>query len=286
MTDILEHARQLGPAGRILLIVALALAAHLVVRLVRRAATWLLAPTATGPQTLLRRYPKFATITTIIASALTFAVYFTAIGLIFREAGISLTAYFASASVIGLAIGFGSQGLVQDVVIGLTLIFSDVLNVGDVADVGGQTGRVESIGLRFTTLVTLLDQRVQVPNRNIAQINRYRKGHIRGYVDVQVPSATTDEELIGVVEPIAKGMHAQYRGIVLAQPELMGIRSAEPGSWRYLRIKFRLWPGQGALIENVFRQRVLASLRQKDAAYADWMISTIYRVQSEPRVHV
>jgi moderate conductance mechanosensitive channel len=273
----------LQPGERVAVILVVALLSHLLVRLVRRGARWFLAPPGTGPHAFLRRYPKAATLTTIVASALTFAIYFTAFGLLLRELGFSLTAYLASASVIGLAIGFGSQGLVQDVVIGLTLIFSDVLDVGDVADIGGQTGRIESIGLRFTTLVTLLDQRVHVPNRSITQINRYRKGHIRAYADIQVPDSMADEALVRSIEEIARGMHAQYRSIVLAPPELLGIRSADPGPWRYLRVKFRLWPAQGALVENVFRQRALAVLRLGDPAYPDWMISVTYRAQQEPR---
>jgi small conductance mechanosensitive channel len=93
--------------------------------------------------------------------------------LLVQEAGISLKTYVASATVIGLTVGSGLQGLVQDVITGLTLIFSDTLNVGEVVDLSGQTGRVDRIGLRFTTLITLLEQRVHVPNRNINQISRY-----------------------------------------------------------------------------------------------------------------
>src|SRR5690606_22150626 len=58
------------------------------------------------------------------------------------------TTYFASASVIALAIGFGSQGIVQDVVTGLTLIFSDLIDVGDMVEISGQSGVVRSISMR------------------------------------------------------------------------------------------------------------------------------------------
>ena len=130
-------------------------------------------------ETFIRRYPKIATVTTILVSGLTFTIYFMAIGLILREFKVSLTAYLASASVIGLAVGFGLQGLIQDVIIGLTLIFSDVLSIEDVVELSGQVGKVENIGLRFTTLVNLHGQQIYVPNRNIAMISRFRRGAIR-----------------------------------------------------------------------------------------------------------
>jgi Ca2+/Na+ antiporter len=64
-------------------------------------------------------------------SAVIFSIYFFGFGLVLQELGVNLTAYLASATVIGLAISFGSKGLVQDIVIGLTLIFSDAMEVGD-----------------------------------------------------------------------------------------------------------------------------------------------------------
>lgn len=241
--ELPSFVADLPPVLRILIILLLAVLAHFGVRALRALGQWILTPRGDPKDAFARRFPKGATIITIAVSALTFTFYFLAIGLIFKEFGISLTAYLASASVIGLAVGFGSQGLVQDVVIGLTLIFTDVLDVGDMVDISGQTGRIERIGLRFTTLVNLLEQRVYVPNRNITQINRYRNGYVRAYVDVQLPEAVMPDEAVSRIPPIARGMRTQYEAIVLTEPEIMGVLTAEPGGWRFLRIKFRLWPG-------------------------------------------
>jgi len=275
----MDLIREMTLGSRIALIAVLAVAAHVLVLLVRGLGTWVLAPDTAGPSALARRRPKLASVTTLVVSTVTFVIYFGAVGLILGELGISLTTYFASATVIGLAIGFGSQGLVQDIVIGLTLIFSDVLDVGDVADIGGQTGRVQSIGLRFTVLRTLVDQRVFVPNRNITQINRYRNGYVRVYVDVQLPGGVPEDEVRAEVEGLADGMFSQHGDIILAAPETFGVRDAGPGRWRYLRLKFKIWPGQGALIETTFRQRVLAALRRRSEGYADWMVVVTYRAR-------
>ncbi len=278
MSTVLAALRELTLGSRIAVIAVLAVAAHFLVVLVRRIGTWVLAAD-TGQRALVRRRPKLASVVTLVVSSVTFVIYFSALGLILGELGISLTAYFASATVIGLAVGFGSQGLVQDIVIGLTLIFSDVIDVGDVADIGGQTGRVESIGLRFTVLRTLVDQQVFVPNRNVIQINRYRKGYVRVYVDVQLPEDVAGEEVGQELEKIAQGMHAQHPEIVLTEPEAMGVRTAGPGEWSYVRVKFRIWPGQGPLIEGTFRQRVLAAMRRRTGEYPDWMVVVTYRAR-------
>ncbi|HEY8469470.1 MAG TPA: mechanosensitive ion channel domain-containing protein [Longimicrobiales bacterium] len=281
MENVLSFLQELPIPARIVAILVIALVAHVLTRVVHRIGDRIMAPHGGGPYGLARGRPKVASVTTLIVSALTFTIYFAGLGLILVQLGVPVAGYIASATVVGLAIGFGAQGLVQDVVSGLTLIFSDVLDVGDVADIGGQTGRVEAIGLRFTTLVTVLDQRVFVPNRSIAQINRYRKGYIRAYADAQVPAGVTDEQALAVIEPLARGMFRQFQGIVLTEPEILGVRAAEPGGWRFVRVKFRLWPGQGALIEDTFRQRVIHALRELDPGYADWMVTVTYRTAEE-----
>lgn len=273
----------LSPALRIVIIVTVAAGAHLLVRLARVGVGRLLtAPRRgrrTAEDTLARRYPKFASVTSLLYSAFTFAVYFVGLGLVLEELGVRLTAYLASASVVGLAIAFGSQGLVQDIVIGLTLLFSDAFDVGDVIEyAGGQAGRVEQIGLRFTIVNNFLGQTVYLPNRTIGTVSRYRGGCVRMYVDVQVPPGLKDEELTALVEPLLRGLRSQFAAIVLSDPEVLGIRDAEPGGWRYLRATLRLWPGQQATVEPVVRQRLLAALRERVPDYPDWMLSVTNRI--------
>jgi small conductance mechanosensitive channel len=186
--NLINILTDINPILRIFLIIGLTVAAHFAVKTIRRFSQYLLMmkvdSKTTSEASLSRRYPKLATIITIFVSALTFTIYFVAVGMVLREFKISLTTYFASATVIGLAVGFGLQGFVQDLVIGLTLIFSDALNIGEVVKLGDEIGRVDNIGLRFTALINLHGQRILIPNRNIAIISQFRGGCIRAYVDI------------------------------------------------------------------------------------------------------
>jgi small-conductance mechanosensitive channel len=281
--DLSQFLASVSSPVRIMVVILLAIFAQLVVWGLKQFGRWLLTPKSKGytvpAEVFTRRHPKIATLTTILVSAATFVIYFLAIGLILREFKVSLTAYLASASVIGLAIGFGLQGFVQDVVIGLTLIFSDALNITDLVELSGQVGKVESIGLRFTTLVNLHGQEIYIPNRNIGMISRFRRGAIRAYVDVQLPNDLGEKDVADEIQSIASGMYSQHKSIILTQPEIFGLKETKGGNWRYLRIKFRLWPGQGALIENTFRQRVVAMMKEIYPAYADWMVTVTYKVE-------
>jgi small conductance mechanosensitive channel len=283
MIEIIELLKSLPASLRILSITLLAVMAHFLVRGIRRLSQWLLSLQlgVSDPKTekIVKRYPKIVTISTILVSALTFTIYFMAVGLILQEFKISLTAYLASASVIGLAIGFGSQGFVQDVVIGLTLIFSDSLDIGDVVELSGQVGQVDKIGLRFTTLINLHGQLIYIPNRNISTIGQFRGGCIRAYVDIQIPDNIDEKSVTEKIHSIGLGMHKQHKSIILTPPEIFGIKEIKEGNWRYLRIKFRIWPGQNELIEKSFKQRVILVMKQLYQEYADWMITITYKVE-------
>lgn len=260
--------------------IALAFAVHIIVRVTRHISEWLIirSHARRNPIGFVTQRPKFVTLTRLIVSAITFMVYFLAVGLVLREMlNFDFTTYLASASVIGLAISFGSQGLVQDVVIGLTLIFSDAVDVGDVVELSGVIGRVEQIGLRFTQLTNFQNQQVFVPNRNITNVARFPHGSIHAYADVQVPRKADPVTVQARVREVANGMQAQFGTTILDPPALGPITAAEPGGWSYLRVRFRIWPGQQALIENTFRQQMVSCLKAIDPGYADWMVTVTYR---------
>ena len=102
---------------RVLVIALVLIGLQLAIWLLRRAAR------VFSGRRFTSKTSKAATIVSLTSSILLFAVYFVSFGLIFRELGLSLKAYLTSASIIGLAVGFGSQGIVQDVVTGLTMVF-------------------------------------------------------------------------------------------------------------------------------------------------------------------
>src|SRR5215469_12499645 len=170
------------------IIVLFALLTHVAVKAIRHASEWFILKSHVkkNPLAFVTEQPKFTTLTRLIISAVTFAIYFLAIGFILVEGmHVDMTKYLASATVIGLAISFGLQNLVQDVVTGVTLIFSDTIDVGDLVDLGGVIGRVERIGLRFTKLLNFYNQEIFVPNRNIGNVSRFPRGGIYAYADVQ-----------------------------------------------------------------------------------------------------
>ncbi len=274
MIDLVEEAfKGIGIVEKILVIGFFAFVAHLGVIGIRKISRSLLKSR--------HKYSsgKFKSVTSLLSSILIFTLYFTAIGLILKELGVSLTAYLASASVIGLAVGFGSQGIVQDVVTGITLIFSDLYDIGDMVEISGQTGIVRSIGMRFTVLENSFGAAVFIPNRTINNVINYPRGYVRCLVDVILPN---DKELTIKFEELIKDLCSalpdQFPGIMVYPPSIEGkIKTTEDK--QILRVKFRIWPNRGSPIETSFKQELLIKLKELDKNYQDWMVSVNYEIE-------
>jgi len=278
-------AQESSPGTRILLIIVLAVLVHVLARVIRHISEWFITQgrAQKNPLGFMTQQPKFITLTRLIVSGVTFVIYFLALGLILEELGVNLTAYLASASIIALAISFGSQGLVQDVVISLTLIFSDTMDVGDMVEIVGATivvGRVEEIGLRFTTLRNFYNQVVFIPNRTIANVSRFPHGGVFAYADIQIPAGADRDKAVQAIGNIARGIWTQFSAIILGEPAIGPVETASGGGWDFVRVHFKIWPGQGNLIETTFRQQIIGAMKIFSPNYAEWQVPVTYRAMT------
>lgn len=263
-------------ALRILAYVGIVAATHLLVMLLRRAAANIARNSSS------RRYRKLRSLATVVTSAVVFSLYFAAFYLVLREfTDVSLTAYFASASIIGLAVAFGSQGIVQDVVTGLTLIFSDLIDVGDLVEISGQTGFVRSISMRFVEIENALGAAVFIPNRTIGNVVNYPRGYVRCLVDVSLHGdAERRDEMLDEAAGLMAGFAEQFPGICVAPPSVEGRYRLESGK-EFCRLKFRIWPGRGGPIETAFVQELVAAMRRIDDEYQPWMVAVTYEAEAK-----
>lgn len=259
---------------RITLLLVVVALAHGLVGLIRKLSERAMA------SSIATQVNKTRTVISLVTSVVVFSLYFAAVGLVLNEIGVSLTTYFASASIIGLAVAFGSQGLVQDVVSGLTIVFTDLFDIGDIVEVSGQVGVVEKFGMRFTQLRNPMGATVFVPNRSIANVVTYPRGYIRSQMDVVLPA---DEEkanaVRSTVQALVDSVMEQFPGIFRAPAEITGSHRTTAGK-EYLRVKFRIWPGRGGPLESSLRPNLLQAIKKIEPDYADWMVSINYEIET------
>ncbi len=272
----------------IVIIVGLAFLANIIVKSIRQYSEWLIKRSheKKHPFDFFTQQPKFITLTRLIVSAITFLIYALAILfvlLIYDPTGTGNTfkTYLTSAAVVGLALSFGLQGLVQDVVTCVTIILSDAMDVGDVVDLmNGAIGRVERIGLRFTTVINFYNQVIFVPNRNIVNISRFPHGGILAYADVQIPANADPQKVVETIKRVSQGAWAQFGAIILTEP-LLGQIQATPGGWNFLRVQFKIWPGQNGLIETTYCSQMVAAMKTFDPGYTGWQVVVTYRAMGK-----
>lgn len=267
------------------IIVILAIAAHILVRYVRYFSDVFITKSHEKKNRLgfVTEQPKFVTLSRLIVSTIAFLLYATAVYIILKleyPNDSTFKTYLGSAAVIGLALSFGLQGLVQDIVTCITIILSDTMDVGDTVDLmNGVIGRVERIGLRFVKVVNVYNQEIFVPNRNIANISRFPHGGIHAFVDIQIPARADQNAVVQTIQTVAKGVQSQFSAIIFDEPAFGNVQTTS-GNWNYLRVRFRIWPGQNSIIENVFTQQTAAAMKTFDPNYATWQIVVTYRAMN------
>ena len=272
MNYVAELFAEQSALARIFLVFGVSVVAHLVAIVIRNLTL------ALGRRIELKSFTKARTIIQLISGVTIFGVYFGAFGMLLSEFGISLTAYLASASVIGLAVAFGSQSIVQDFITGLTVILSDLVHVDDMVEISGQTGIVKAIGMRFTVLQNAMGAEVYIPNRTLTSMINNPRGYVFCLVDINLdPEESIREQMLRRIQEHTRGLLEQFPGIFLGAVEQEEMQTTASGK-RFVRIKFKIWPGRGAPIETTYRQDMLASVKKLNPQYMDSWISINYEV--------
>ena len=166
---------------------------------------------------------------------------------------------------MGLAIGFGSQGLVQDMVTGLFIILESQFDVGDMVEISGQHGIVVELGLRMTKVRNYLGQTVVIPNRNIAVIGNYSRGAQRTYIEVAIPDPKAGESGAKLLNTLGEQLLKQFEGVVMGPMRVTGPTSLDTGE-HYLRLHLSIWPGQQWVIDQQIIPRIRELFKRHEIA--------------------
>ena len=197
---------------------------------------------------------RVRTLASIVTSVVRWAAGFVAVVLVLRELGVDVLPIMVSAGVLGLAIGFGAQSLIRDVITGFFLLFEGLLHVGDVVQIGATSGVVESIGLRVTTVRADDGALRVVPNGQITEYANYSAGGARAVVDVPVARDVPIERAVAVLTDVASAW-AQASGAALDPPPVPGIIGFSGGD-TIVRLSVLVAPERRLLAEAELRRRV------------------------------
>ena len=149
---------------------------------------------------------KQKTLVPMITTAVKIAAGFIGGIVVLDRLGVNTTPILAGAGIIGLAVGFGSQALVKDLINGLFILFEESVRVGDYAVLGNNEGIVESVGLRTVRLRDVGGNVHVIPNSTIEALTNMSKDFSRSVLDIGVAYKENVDEVIKIIEEIGEEM--------------------------------------------------------------------------------
>ncbi|MCK0472928.1 mechanosensitive ion channel family protein [Halalkalibacter sp. APA_J-10(15)] len=166
---------------------------------------------------------RVKTLEKLSVNAFSYVLIFIFITIIISIFGLDATGLIAGAGVIGLAIGFGAQGLVSDVVTGFFILLEKQIDVGDYVTAGGIDGIVEEVGLRNTQMRGFDGTLHYIPNREIGSVSNHSRGNMRALVDISISYDENIDEAIAIMQSACEKV-ANEDETIIEGPDVIGVQ--------------------------------------------------------------
>jgi small-conductance mechanosensitive channel len=172
---------------------------------------------------------RLVTLTGVMVMLLRIVVWVVAILTLMGIWGIPMAPFVAAAATVGIAIGFGAQDLVKDVIAGFFILVEDQFGIGDVVAISGVSGTVEDITLRTTVLRDIDGNEYHVPNGHIVVTTNMTQGFARVVADVGVSYDTDIDSAMAVIldEATAMAEDPEWSHAFIRTPEMLGVNSLD-----------------------------------------------------------
>lgn len=203
--------------------------------------------------------------------------------IVLSELGINIAPLLAGAGVVGLAIGFGAQTLVKDVITGFFILAEDTLSVGDVADIDGNAGVVEAMTIRTIRLRDVAGTVYTIPFSAVTTIKNLTKDFSFAKFDVGVAYDSDTDEVIELMRDVAKEMRQdpEFRYMILDDLEVMGLNQFGDSALMLLA-RLRTPPGKQWSVSREFNRR-LKMLFDKHGVEFPFPQRTIHMINETPK---
>ena len=241
---------------------------RLIDRLVKRAETGVLPDRLTNgklgrsatepPPGSTRRVQRAKAMGSLLKSISSGVIAAVILTMMLSAVGLDIGPILASAGIVGVALGFGSQTLVKDFLSGIFMIFEDQYGVGDVVDLGdGLTGTVEAVSLRVTRLRDTNGTVWYARNGELLRVGNMSQNWARTVLDVQISAR---EDLVRVRRVLADVIHDlwqddEFDGVIIEEPEIWGIEAMTPDAIT-LRVTLKTAPMEQWRVARVLRERI------------------------------
>ena len=200
------------------------------------------------------------TILKLLQNVLSYLVYFSAIIGILSAFNIQVAGLLAGAGIASVAIAFGAQSLVKDIISGFFIVFEDQFGVGDYIKLNTTEGTVFEIGLRTTKIKGTSGEQHIIPNGSIGTVINYSVNDTSTTIDFIVPTTANIDQVEKEVKSYLKTLTEQYKELTKT-PDLMGIQNFTPDAVT-MRIKIETLSMQHGKMSRIIKKDLLGMLEK------------------------
>ncbi|NLI80311.1 MAG: mechanosensitive ion channel family protein [Deltaproteobacteria bacterium] len=183
--------------------------------------------------------------------------------------GVNIGPLLAGAGVIGLAIGFGSQTLVKDIISGIFFLIDDAFRVGDYVEAGTAKGTVEHISLRSIRLRHPRGQIFVVPFGELNMVQNFTRDYIIEKLDIRVRFDSDPDTIRKIIKKINKEIRKEeeFASVLLSDIKSAGVRAMDDSAM-IMRVKFKCIPGEQFVLRREVYQRIQKAFKEKGIEFA------------------
>lgn len=209
------------------------------------------------PSVQSRMEKRAATLSLILRQVTWIGISGIAFTMVLREFRLDIAPLIAGAGIVGLAVGFGAQSLVKDMISGFFILAENQFDVGDVISGAGVSGVVEGLHLRFTQLRDLEGKVHFIPNGEFRVISNMTRGWSRAVIDVGVAYGEDLDRVQAAIREVADGLRADpaFAAQLIEPVEVLGVESLGESSVS-IRVLLKTMPGKQWPVAREFRKRV------------------------------
>jgi len=246
-------------------LVAILIVVLVVNRLLRLITNLLIKPAGSEARAAKAREQQTRTVAVVLYSASSKIVWAVALLTAAGQFGINVTPVATLAGLASLALGFGAQNLVRDIITGFYIIIEDQFVVGDTIQVGDTVGRVEHVTLRRTVVRDSRGALVTLSNGDIRTVANLSRDWSQAFVDVALSPQLSQEKALQALEAAAAELRADaaWSQAIVDGPRILGLQSFDQNS-STVRLQVRTAPSRQDDVARELRRRIQLEFQRRD----------------------
>lgn len=205
------------------------------------------------------RRRRLMTLQTLVKSLVGYVLFFVMILTALQTLGVNITGIVTTAGVAGIAVGFGAQKLVRDIISGFFIVTEDQFAVGDYVTIGQATGVVEEMGLRTTRVRDDRGRLWAIANGDIGFVLNQSRGDTAASIDLPIPATSDLDDVTRLIGDTGRQLLDEHPAVFTRAPAVEGV-TAFDASTVTLRIGVAAPPTVASQAEMLVRARLRAAL--------------------------